>query len=272
MRTAPLLCYVYTQVRHETPLTSPLGATTTAQVRTQRREANLPPRSASRTSLPGAEGLSRVRTPLPAVLEEPRPSSTVPARLCARLLTPAGAGPAAAGAGRALFRPGRAAGPHSGGGTGGVRGREQTRPRGYALGRWCRRPALGSSRAREGAPSSASFSCCSAPAVGACRAAGPRGRLWCWVRAGRGRGAGMEPCRAVPVWVPRGAARSEAPGASVLGNAARVRAAAGGSVGRVGSGGCVSPRSLRAAENNRLGSPRCADECYRPVLPPGITQ
>lgn len=196
MRTAPLLCYVYTQVRHETPLTSPLGATKTAQVRTQRREANLPPRSASRTSLPGAERLSRVRTPLPAVLEEPRPSSTVPARLCARLLTPAGAGPVAAGAGRALFRPGRAAGPHSGGGTGGVTGREQTRPRGYALGRWCRRPALGSSRAREGAPSSASFSCCSAPAVGACRAAGPRGRPWCWVRAGRGRGAGMEPCRA----------------------------------------------------------------------------
>lgn len=47
-----------------------------------------------------------------------------------------GAGPAAAGAGRALFRPGRAAGPHSGGGPGGATGgeRRRTRTRGYALG------------------------------------------------------------------------------------------------------------------------------------------
>lgn len=65
-----------------------------------------------------------------------------------------------------------------------------SQPRGYALGRWSRRPALGSSRAGEGAPSSASFSCCcSAPAAAAWCAAGPRGRPWCWVRA-RGAAGG----------------------------------------------------------------------------------
>lgn len=87
-------------------------------------------------------------------------------------------------------------------------------------GRWCRRPALGSSRSREGAPSSACCCCCSAPAVGACRAAGPRGRPWCWVRAGRGAargGRGAEPCPCLC----RGARRArEAPAAPVPRSAA----------------------------------------------------
>lgn len=109
-----------------------------------------------------------------------------------------GAGPAAGGAGRGgpgpfLAGPGGGAAlrwRQSGAGSGG------SRPRGYAPGRWSRRPALGSPRAREAPPSSASSSsssCCSATAAGACRPAGPRGRPWCWVRVGGQRCVRLAP-------------------------------------------------------------------------------
>lgn len=233
-------------------------------MRTQRRDSNPPPRSTSLISRPGTEGPPRSRTSLPAEQEERQPGSTIPARLRARLVTPAGRDRPRPGRGEPFSgRAGRrgrtpaAAPAERREGSGGGRGRVVMR-----WGRWCRRPALGSSRSREGAPSSACCCCCcSAPAVGACRAAGPRGRPWCWVRAGRvaargGRGA--EPSRA----------RVYAAGHGGLGKRRPPRSRGAPLRGSVGSGGCVLPRSLRAAGNNALGSERCAgNECYRPVLP-----
>lgn len=124
-----------------------------------------------------------------------------------------GAGPAAAGAGRALFRPGRAAGPHSGGGPGGATGGERRRTRGYALGAMVppagarllplpgRGPLLGVLLLL--------LLCSGGGCVPRRRPAGPPVVLG---KSRAGGGAGRARSGAVPVFMPRGTAGSGSAG------------------------------------------------------------